>query len=105
MVEIRYADEKIKNSFEKLKSKDESLLRHIKNALENIKEDPTCCIKISKRLIPKEWVKKYRINNLYKYNLPNAWRLFYSLIGNDVEVIAILLGCMNHRDYERKFRY
>ena len=55
MVVLRYADEKIRQSFEKLKLRDEKFLRHLKNAVENIKEDPACGIKLSRRLIPKDW--------------------------------------------------
>lgn len=105
MVKIRYADNKIKKSFERLKEKDEYLYRHIKNAIENIKDDPSCCIKIPKKLFPKDWCKEYKIDNLFKYNLPNGWRLFYSLKGLNIEVVAILLGFMNHKNYERKFNY
>lgn len=105
MIVIRYADDRIRKSFEKLKKRDEKLLRHLKNAVENIREDPVCGIKISRRLIPKEWVKRYGVNNLYKYNLPNAWRLIYSLSGNEAQLIAIVLGCFNHKEYERKFNY
>ena len=50
-------------------------------------------------------MKNYEINNLYKYNLPNAWRLLYSLSGEEVELIAIVLGCFDHKEYERKFNY
>ena len=105
MIALRYAEEKIKKSLEKIKKKDTKFYEHIANALRNIQDDPVCGIKIPVRLIPKEWKKKYEINNLYKYNLPNAWRLFYSLIGNKVELIAIILGCFNHKEYERKFHY
>lgn len=105
MVILRYADDRIKKSFEKLRLRDEKFLRHLKNAIENIKEDPVCGIKIPQKLIPKDWMKKYSINNLYKYNLPNAWRLLYSLSGSDIELIAIVLGCFNHKEYERKFNY
>ncbi|MFH1452143.1 MAG: hypothetical protein ABIF88_03140 [archaeon] len=105
MVLIRFADENIKKDFEKLKVRDEKLLRHLINAIENIKEDPSCGIKISHKLIPKEWLKKYSITNLYKYNLPNAWRLLYSLTGSQIEIIAIILGCYDHKNYKRKFKY
>jgi hypothetical protein len=105
MVLLEYADEKVKKSLEKLKKKDPEFYEHIKNALRNIQEDPTCGIKIPIKLIPKDWKKKYGINNLYKYNLPNAWRLMYSLAGNRVELIAIVLGCFNHKEYERIFKY
>ncbi len=105
MVLLKYADEKIKKELEKLKEKDPNFYEHIANALRNIQEDPVCGIKIPQRLIPKEWLKKFGINNLYKYNLPNAWRLFYSLSGNEIELIAIVLKFMNHKEYEREFHY
>lgn len=105
MIILRYADEKIKKDIKKLKNRDEKFLKHLQNAIKNIKEDPVCGIKIHQRLIPKEWIKKYSINNLYKYNLPNAWRLLYSLSGARVKLIAIILGCYDHKNYEKKFKY
>ena len=56
-------------------------------------------------MIPKEYKQRYGINNLWKYNLPNAWRLVYSITGNEVEIIAILLEWFDHKDYERRFKY
>lgn len=105
MVELRYADEKVKKSLVKLKKKDSALYSHFENALRNIREDPVCGIKISQKLIPFEWKKCFGINNLYKYNLPNAWRLLYSLTGSQVEIVAIVIGCFDHKEYERKFKY
>ena len=105
MIKLEYADIKIKKQLDKLEVKDKEFFEHIKNALRNIQEDPICGIKIPIKLIPKELKKKYGINNLYKYNLPSAWRLLYSLAGNRVEIIAIILGCLNHKQYERKFNY
>ncbi|MDI6708812.1 MAG: hypothetical protein QME47_07005, partial [Candidatus Thermoplasmatota archaeon] len=32
-------------------------------------------------LIPKEYIEKYSIDNLWKYNMPKAWRLLYSVAG------------------------
>ncbi|MBU3912670.1 MAG: hypothetical protein KKB21_01155 [Nanoarchaeota archaeon] len=105
MISITYGDERIKKSIEELESKDPEIYRHVMNAFLNIREDTACGIKIPQRLIPKEWIKRFSINNLYKYNLPNAWRLFYSLSGSRIEIIAIILGCFNHKDYERIFSY
>jgi len=105
MVILEYADKNVKRDLEKLEKRDKEFFEHVKNAFRNIKEDPVCGIKVSMKLIPKDWRKKYGINNLYKYNLPNAWRILYSLAGNKIEIIAIILGCFNHKDYERKLGY
>jgi hypothetical protein len=105
MTFLKYSDERIKRDLETLKEKDPKFYEIIANALRNIEEDAACGIKIPQRLIPKDWITKFKINNLYKYNLPNGWRLFYSLIGNEIEVIAIILRFMNHKEYERTFNY
>jgi hypothetical protein len=55
--------------------------------------------------MPKEYIKKYGIENLWKYNLPNAWRLLYSVARDEVMVISIVLEWLPHKKYERRFKY
>lgn len=105
MVRLEFADEKIKRAFERLKDNNLDLYRFLLRAFSDIKNDPGCGIPIRKKLIPKEYIKKYAINNLFKYNLPNAWRLLYSLTGSKIEIIAIILEWLDHKSYERKFKY
>jgi len=64
-----------------------------------------CGIKIPSSLWPKEYVKKYGIDNLRKYDLPDGWRLLYTLRGNEIEIISILIEWPSHTAYERKFKY
>jgi len=106
--EIKFGDEKVQNSFEKLKhSKGESdrLYKWIVRAFEDLEENVFCGIQIPKRLIPKEYIEKYNPNNLWKYNLPNAWRLIYTVKNNEVSILSIILEWMDHKDYERRFGY
>jgi hypothetical protein len=107
MVEIYFVDEKVKKNFEKLKTNEgfRDLYRFICRAIEDIKVKPDCGTAISKRLIPKEYIRKYGIDNLYKYDLPNAWRLLYSLGKEGIEIIAIILEWCSHKEYERIFKY
>jgi len=102
---IYFADAKTKKTFESLKHENLILYKHVYFALEKIKEDCFCGIQIPKKLIPKEYFKKYNIKNLWKYNLPNAFRLLYSIESNEIIVLAIILEWMNHKEYERKFKY
>ena len=79
---ITFADDKIKKAFEKLnegKTEDKQLYEFLVRAFKDIEENAFCGIRISKKLIPKEYKQKYGIDNLWKYNLPNAWRLIYSV--------------------------
>jgi hypothetical protein len=73
--------------------------------MEDIKNKPDCGMAIHKKLIPREYIRKYNINNLYKYDLPNAWRLLYSLGKEGIEIIAIILDWCSHKEYERIFKY
>jgi hypothetical protein len=107
VIEIYFADKKIKADYEKLKKSKEfkDLYRFIQRALNDIRNKPDCGIVISKKLIPKEYIGKYNINNLYKYDLPNAWRLLYSLGKEGIEIIAIILEWCTHKEYEKRFKY
>ena len=98
-------DEKVQKAYRKAQKENPLLYKFLDRATDDLKADPKCGIEIPKRLIPKIYIQKYGINNLWKYNLPNAWRLVYSITGNEVEIIAILLEWFDHKDYERRFKY
>ncbi len=105
---IRFADEKLKESFEKLKdskTEDKKLYEWINRALDNLEGDAFCGIQIPKRLIPKIYIHKYAIDNLWKYDLPLGWRLIYSVANSEVCILSLILEWMNHKDYERRFGY
>jgi hypothetical protein len=102
---VVFADQRLKREYASLESEDPKLYRFISHALDDLKENPECGIHIPKRLIPKIYVQRYGINNLWKYNLPDAWRLIYSIAGSEVEVVSIVLEWMPHKEYERRFKY
>lgn len=105
---IVFADKKIKESYEKLKAattEDRMLYDWLSRAFEDIQRDAFCGIQIPKRLIPREYIKKYGIDNLWKYDMPKAWRLLYSVSGNKVIVISIIIEWLPHKKYETRFGY
>ena len=102
---VIFADKDLKEVFEKLKTEDERLFREIENALSMIKRNVFFGRNVKKKLIPKELVKKYEIDNLWIYNLRRDWRMLYTITNNEVEVLAIILDWMNHKDYERLFKF
>jgi len=101
--EVQFANEKVKEAFNKLG--DQNLKKFIERALQDIKSSPFCGIQIPKKQIPKEYVKKFDIHNVWKYNLPNAWRLIYSIKGGEIIIITIVLEWMDHKEYEKRFGY
>lgn len=107
MVGIYFADKKTERNFHRLRTNEElkDLYRFILRAIDDIKHKPDCGTSMTKRLIPKRYIQKYGINNLYKYDLPNAWRLLYSLGREGIEIVAIILEWCPHKEYERIFKY
>ena len=103
--EIHFVNEKIKAAFEKLKNEDKKMHELILRAFEDMENNAFCGIQMPKKLIPKEYIKKYNVRNLWKYNLPDAWRLIYSIEGKNLLVFSIILEWMNHKEYERRFGY
>lgn len=104
-VVVSFAEPKLMKEFNRLKTDDPLFYKFLDRALDDIKADPECGIPIPKKLIPKVYIQRYEIDNLWKYNLPDAWRLIYSLVGNKVEVVAVVLEWMKHDEYERRFKY
>ena len=102
---VIFANEDLKKTFESLKTEDPRLYKEITNALDSIKQNVFFGRNVKKELIPKDLIQKYNINNLWIYNLRKDWRLIYSITGTRIEVLAIILDWMNHKDYERLFGF
>lgn len=100
---VAFIDEKLKTAYTEIK--DKKLLKYLQRAIDDLKENPFAGIKIPKKLWPKEYVRKYKITNLWKYNLPDGWRITYTLKTNEIEIISILLEWFTHKEYEKRFKY
>ncbi len=102
---VVFANEKVEKEFYSLDANDE-IKRHVKRAIEEIRKNAFCGIQLPKRLIPKEYVQKYGVNNLWKYDLPDGWRLIYTITTpNKIEIISVILEWFDHPNYERRFGY
>jgi len=95
--------DEIKNGI--TKSDHQTLLNSIKQKIELLKDNPEYGVHIPKNRIPKDYVKYYDVNNLWKVNLSGAWRMIYTIRGSEVEIISLILDIMNHKDYDKKFEY
>jgi len=103
--EVKFADEKIENDFYNL-SKSDEIRKYIERAIKDLQINAFCGIQIPKRLIPEEYVQKYGVKNLWKYDLPDGWRLIYSITTpTKIEIVSLILEWFDHKDYERRFCY
>ena len=102
---VKFISDELEKDFNLLKD-DDFIKKAIIRAIKDLKENAFCGVQIPKKLFPREYVQKYGINNLWKYNLPKGWRLLYTVTAeNEVELISAILEWFDHKDYERKFGY
>lgn len=86
---------------------DRSILNAVNKKVELIKINIHYGEPIAKRLIPDEYKIKYEANNLFRVELPNFWRMLYTLTDGEsqIEIIAFVLDVLNHKEYNKKFGY
>ena len=102
---VVFVDESLEKSFNELNEVD-PIKKALIRAINILQEDAFSGRNVKKNLIPKSLIQKYTINNLWIYNLPDGWRMIYVLTPSaDVQIIAVVLDWMNHKDYERLFNF
>ena len=87
------------------KSDEQKLYKWITRAIQDLKEDAFSGLAIPKDRIPKKYEKEFEAKSVWKYDLPKAFRLIYTIENNEVEVFAIVLEWFDHKNYERNFKY
>ena len=81
-----------------------SILRSIERIKEILKTNPQYGNPIPKRLIPDELIKQ-GIQNLYRAELSNYWRMLYTIEGNKIEIFLFVLKIIGHKEYDKLFGY
>jgi len=80
------------------------LLGSIERAIELLKKNPQYGNPLRKELIP-ESLRKAGVQNLYRIELSNFWRMLYTIEGNRIEIFLFILKIMNHKEYNKLFGY
>ena len=102
---VIFISDELEDNYNSL-SEDDFVKKSIVKAVKDLKSNAFAGIHVPKRLIPKEYIKKYGINNLWKYDMPKGWRLLYTITSeNEVELISAILEWFDHKGYERRFKY
>ena len=94
---------------EKLKGIDSSfhqtLLRSIERVRDLLKQNPFAGDQVSKRQIPSKYVQKFDVDNVWRIELADRWRLVYTINGNQIEIVTFVMDIFNHKDYDKVFGY
>src|SRR3989304_5140208 len=85
---------------EGIKNSDEiQLLNSIKNKIEIIKQNPFYGNNIPKNKIP----KTLNVQNLWRIELSQFWRMLYTIKGDNIEIICFILHIIDHPTYDKLF--
>ena len=81
------------------------ILKAVRQKVDLIKMNHHFGDPIAKRLIPKEYKVRYGVDNLFRVELPNFWRMIYTLTEGDtkIEIIAFVLDILNHKEYHKEY--
>lgn len=107
-ISVAFITKKLKEEFEALSAgrfEDRRIYEFINRAIDDLKIKPNCGIKVPRKLWPNDYVHKYEISNLWKYDLPNGWRLIYTIESDEIKIVNIILEWFDHKEYERRFNY
>lgn len=97
-----------KESYIELKKKQNKESKTILNSFKRIKtilkDNPQFGDPIAKNLIPDK-IKKIGIQNLYRVELSNYWRMIYTIEGNTINIFLFVLNIVDHKSYNKLFKY
>lgn len=87
-------------------------LKLLNKAIDKLKQDYKTGQILQKKKYPsayKEYSKKYAnqvaIDKLWVLKISSDWRVIYTVVGNEVDIISFILDSMNHKKYDRKFKF
>ena len=97
-----------KEAYEELKKRDDkeakALLKSIERVIAILKDNPQYGDPVTNKLVPAKY-KKLRLNNLYRAELSNFWRMLYTVEGNTIEIFVFVLDITDHAQYNKLFGY
>ena len=87
--------------------KEKMILNALDKKVELIKSNMHYGEPIAKKLIPNNYKIKHGVTNLFWVELPQFWRMLYTLTEGEteIEIIAFVLDVIDHPTYDKKFGY
>ena len=83
----------------------EQLLASVDGAVEKLRLDPFCGDLIPRDNLTKKAVRRYGTDKIFRMELTGYWRMLYTVIGDEAEIIALILEYMDHKSYDKLFGY
>ena len=105
---VGFIDTEIAGKYQKLRHSTQAdirVLKLIEKAVDFLKIKPNKGLQIKKEQIPDVYFKKYGIDNLWKYDLSEDWRMIYTITGNGREITVQIIEWFDHKQYDKRFGY
>lgn len=83
----------------------QTLLRSINRVRDLLKQNPFAGDQVPKRQIPGKYVLNYDIDNVWRIELADRWRLVYTITGDQIEIITFVMDIFDHKKYDKVFGY
>ena len=83
----------------------EYLLKIVDKGIAKLIENHASGQKIPQKLFPEYYKKKYGIRNLWRLRLDDYWRMIYTVIGERIKIVAVILEVLDHKRYSKRFGY
>jgi len=83
----------------------EQLLSSINNAIKNLRANAFHGDLVPRKYLTKKIIDKYGTDKIFRLDLVGYWRLLYTVVGDEAQIIAFILEYMNHPTYDKLFGY
>ena len=104
--QIQFYDDNVKKAYLELGKTEKKeewswLKKAIEKAFKDLKMNCHAGDQIPNNKISNKILKKFDVETLWRYELGNGWRLLYSPVSGDIEVLSIVLGWGDHKWYTK----
>ena len=81
------------------------LLKAICREMQNLKANPWMGDHIPRQVISKNVFARYKTDRLWRVELVGYWRLIYTVSGDSIKIVDVVLKFMDHKTYDKVFGY
>jgi hypothetical protein len=100
-----YLERKVNEIYSNL-SEEDDFRKAIDKGLDTLKENIFAGEIIKRKQIPKYYIKKFGVNNLYRLKLDRKRRCCYTIVADHEGLKVIVLEVFpDHKSYDRRFGY
>ena len=100
--DVRFVSKELEDEYRSIKNTDAALYKSIEKAIEKLKMNRRAGQKIPVDQISKKYVSLYGTAHFWKMKLNREWRLIYTVAGDHVRILTVILSWFkDHKKYQK----